>query len=142
MIPHKGYIPPTAWERMRMDAIRKAGCILSMIRRERGLDVPNNRVEIQHLKDTTHTLGHAYTICLDVWYHQGRPPRGCSFEDAERRFGLPLTAGRKAFFRSHGLTERDLFMETNRRMGMDTSFPDSKIFPRRELREKEPSWPC
>lgn len=27
-------------------------------------------------------------------------------------------------------------------VGMDTSFPDSKIFPRRELREKEPSWPC
>ncbi len=128
MIPHKGYVKPTAWERMRMDAIRKAGCILSMLRREKGLEVPDNRVELQHIKDTTHTLGHAYTICLDVWYHQGRPPKGVSCDEAFRRFGAPLTAGRKTFYESHKLTERDLFVETNTRMGMDTSWPVSKIY--------------
>ena len=128
MILHKGYVRPTAWERMRMDAIKKAGCILSMLRREKGLEVPDGRTEIQHIKDTTHTLGHAYTICLDVWYHQGRPPKGVSYEDAWYRFGVPLTAGRKTFFDCHKLTERDLFVETNTRMGMDTSFPASKIY--------------
>lgn len=130
MIPHKGYVKPTAWERMRMDVIKKSGCILSMLRREQGFEVPNGRTEIQHIKDTTHTLGHAYTICLDVWYHQGQPPRGVSYDDAFRRFGAPLTAGRKTFYQSHKLTERDLFVETNKRMGMDTSFPASKRVPR------------
>lgn len=117
-----------------MDVIRKSGCILSMIRREKGLVVPDGRVELHHLKDTTHALGHAYTICLNVWYHQGRPPKGMSYSDAFLRFGAPLSAGRKIFYRSHKLTERDLFVETNKRMGMDTSFPPSKIVPRRELR--------
>lgn len=133
MIPHKNYVKPTAWEKMRNNAIRKSGCILSILRTAKGLEVPNNRVEIQHIKDTTHTFGHAYTICLDVWYHQGRPPKGVSCEDAQRRFGAPLTAGRKTFFASHKLSERDLFVETNTRMGMDTSFPASKIFKRESL---------
>lgn len=131
MIPHKGYVKPTAWESMRMNAIRKSGCILSMLRKAKGLEVPNNRVEIQHIKDTTHTLGHAYTICLDVYYHQGRPPRGVSIDEARARFGAALSDGSKAFLASHGLTERDLFIETNTRMGMDTSYPASKIMPRR-----------
>jgi hypothetical protein len=130
MIPHKGYVKPTAWERMRMDAIKKAGCILSRIRSEKRLEVPGNRTELQHIKDTTHTLGHAYTICLDVWYHQGRPPKGMSCQEAMRRFGAPLTAGRGAFFRSHGWTERGLWTETNKRMGMDTTWPASKVFKR------------
>lgn len=123
-----------------MDAIKKAGCILSMLRREKGLEVPNGRTEIQHIKDTTHTLGHAYTICLDVWYHQGRPPKRCTWDDALRRFGAPLTMGRKTFYQSHGLTERDLFVETNTRMCMDTSWPASKIFkPESLLSEAEVS---
>jgi hypothetical protein len=128
MIPHKGYVKPTAWERMRMDVIRKAGCILSMIRREKGLEVPDNRTDLQHIKDTTHTLGHAYTICLDVWYHQGRPPKGVTYAEALQRFGAPLTAGRHTFFASHEITERGLWTETNKRMGMDTTWPASKIF--------------
>jgi hypothetical protein len=136
VIPHKGYVKPTAWESMRMDAISKAGCILSRIRQEKGLEVPGGRTEIQHIKDTTHTLGHAYTICLDVWYHQGRPPKGVSCEEAMRRFGAPLTAGRKTFWKSHGWTERGLFVETNKRMGMDTSWPASKIF-KRDIPEAE-----
>lgn len=138
MIPHKGYTKPTAWERMRMDVIRKSGCILSMLRREKGFDVPNGRTEIQHIKDTTHTLGHAYTICLDVWYHQGQPPHGVSYDEAFQRFGAPLTAGRKTFYQSHKLTERDLFVESNTRMGMDTSFPASKICARREAHTEAP----
>lgn len=131
MIPHKGYVKPTAWERMRNDAIRKAGCILSTIRREKKLEVPNGRVEVQHIKDTTHTLGHLYTICLDVWYHQGRPPKGVSYDDAVRRFGPPLTESRRVFCEAHETTERALWEETQRRMGMDTSWPVSKLVPRR-----------
>jgi hypothetical protein len=133
MIPHKGYVKPTAWEQMRNNAIRESGCILSILRKAKGLEVPNNRTEIHHIKDTTHTLGHAFTICLDVWYHQARSPKGVTWDDALRRFGAPLTMGRKAFATSHGLTERDLFVETNTRMGMDTSFPASKIFKRESL---------
>lgn len=130
MIPSKNYVKPTAWESMRMNVIRNHGCILSALRREKGLEVPGNRDEVHHIKDTTHTMGHAFTVCLDVWYHQGRPPKGCSYEDAERRFGAPLTAGRKTFFASHRLTERDLYVETNTRMGMATPWPRSKIFKR------------
>lgn len=140
MIPHKGYVKPTAWERMRMDAIRAAGCILSRIRQEKGLEVPNGRVELQHIKDTTKTLGHAYTICLDVWYHQGRPPKGVSFEESIRRFGLPLTGSRRMFNIFHETTERKLWEETNRRMGMSTEWPASKIFkPESLLSEAEKS---
>jgi hypothetical protein len=53
-----------------------------------------------------------------------------------RRFGAPLTAGRKTFWQSHGWTERGLFVETNKRMGMDTSWPASKIF-KRDIPEAE-----
>lgn len=37
MIWHKNWVRPTAWEQMRIDAMMKGGCILSMYRRE-GVD--------------------------------------------------------------------------------------------------------
>lgn len=133
MIPHKNYVKPTAFEKLRMDAIRKAGCILTMLRREKGLAVPEHgRIDIQHLKDTTHTFGHLYTIALHSWYHERVVPYPAkSVEEARQLYGATLRDGTKAFLASHGLTDRDLWVESQKRMGMSTDFPESKILPRR-----------
>lgn len=130
VIPHKNYVRPTGMERLRMDALRKAGCILSMLRREKGLAVPTRgKVDMQHLKDTTHTLGHWYTIALHSWYHRGIVPYPlASIEEARERYGASLVDGSKTFFESHGITQRGLWEESQRRMGMSTEWPASKVY--------------
>lgn len=132
MIPHKNYVKPTAYERVRMDAMRKAGCIMAMVRKERGLEVPTRgRIDIHHLKDGGQVLGHWWTIALHSWWHRGVPPRGMSIEEARALYGAALTDGMKAFRECHGFDDRDLWVDAQGRMGMPVQFPPSKIVPRR-----------
>jgi len=131
---HKNYIRATAWERMRIDAMLKAGCIMTMVRRERGLLVPaTGKIDVHHLVEGSKRLGHGWAIALHSWWHRGVPPRGMRAEEARALYGAALSDGRKAFRESHGFDDRDLFVETNKRMGMDTSFPVSKVFKRESL---------
>ena len=141
---HKNYIRATAFERLRIDAMRKAGCIMTMIRLELSeerakknlppLAVPENgRIEIHHLVEGNKRLGHWWTIALHSWWHRGVPPRGMRASEARALYGAALTDGRKAFYASHGFDERDLWVEAQGRMGMSVQLPVSKVFPRREL---------
>jgi hypothetical protein len=131
MIPSRNYVKPTALEQVRTDAARKSGCLLSMLRTEKGLFVPQyGRVEIHHLKDGNRVLGHLYTICLHSWYHRAVPPPGMRRDEAREFYGASIADGSKAFLESHGLTERDLWLEHQKRIGGISEFPPSKIYKR------------
>lgn len=130
---HKHYIPATAWEKLRIAAMMKGGCTLTMYRRERGLAVPPlGKIECHHIVRDNKRMGHLYTLPLNVFYHRGQVPMGYSAEDARRVFGAPLTDGRKAFLASHGVDELELWKYLQALMGMTTDLPPSKILPRRE----------
>jgi hypothetical protein len=132
VIWHKNYVRATPFEQIRMDAARKAGCILSALRTERGLEAPaGGRVELHHLIDGNRRMGHWHTIPLNDWYHSKVVPRRMTEAEAMARYGATIKHGSKAFLECHGLTDRDLWIEVQVRMGMDAEFPVSKILPRR-----------
>lgn len=135
MIWHKNYIRPTALEQIQMRAAKKAGCILSAYRRERGLEVPKpGRLDTHHLKNGNKRMGHGFVICLHSWYHERVVPYPAqSIEEARERYGASLKDGSKAFLASHGITERGLWELQQTRLGLSTEWPASKIMPRREV---------
>lgn len=135
---HKKYIPATAWEKLRIAAMMKGGCTLTMYRRERGLAVPPlGKIECHHIVRDNKRMGHLYTLPLNVFYHRGLVPMGYVAEDARRVFGAPLTDGRKAFLTSHGVDEIELWKYLQTLMCMTTDLPPSKILPRREAVQSE-----
>ena len=139
MIWHKRYVRPTALERIRSNAARKAGCILSAYRREKKLPVPSSgKTDLHHLKDGNKRMSEVYTIPLHSWYHERVVPYPCeSIEEARARYGASLKDGSKAFVASHGITERGLWEMVQTRMGMSTEWPASKIFKRELETEAE-----
>jgi len=133
---HKNYVRPTALEQIRINAMLKFGCIISAVRKARGLEVPTRgRNEVHHLVEGNKRLGHGYTIVLNAWYHRGVVPYpATSKEEARARYGAALSDGRKAFRASHGFDDRDLWVDTQGRLGMSCDMPLSKIVPRREAK--------
>ncbi len=129
---HKNYVRPTALEQTRINAMLKFGCILSAVRKSRGLEVPTRgKAEVHHLVDGNKRLGHEYTIVLNSWYHRGVVPYpATSKEEARARYGAALSDGRKAFRASHGFDDRDLWVDTQGRLGMPCDLPLSKIYKR------------
>lgn len=133
MIWHRKQVRATAWEKLRIDAMMKGGCILTMYRRERGLAVPPpGKIECQHIVRNNQRMGHIYTIPLHIYYHQGRVPRGYTLEDARELLGAALTDSMRVFRASHGVDDLDLWRYLQKLMGMSTELPPSKIVPRRE----------
>lgn len=130
---HRNYVRPTREEQARMDRIKKMGCILSKLRAAKGLPVPRGKTEIQHLVKPGKREGHLYTICLHVYYHQGRPiPYPCdSRAEAREFYGASVADGSKAFLESHGLTQWDLWEMTQGELKLPCDRPASKIVPRR-----------
>jgi hypothetical protein len=131
---HKNYVRPTALEQIRINAMLKFGCIVIATRKARGLEVPaRGKNEVHHLVEGNKRLGHGYTIVLNSWYHRGVVPYpATSKKEARARYGAALSDGRKAFYASHGFDDRDLWVDTQGRMGMSVQMPTSKIVPRRE----------
>lgn len=136
---HKKHIRPTAFEQVRINAMLKFGCIVTATRKDRGLEVPmRGKNEVHHLVDGNKRLGHAYTIVLNSWYHRGVVPYpATSKKEARARYGAALSDGRTAFRASHGYDDRDLWVDTQGRMGMSCDLPLSKIVPRRLLSEAD-----
>lgn len=131
MIAHKGQKKPTAWEQMRIDAIMKAGCYLSLVRIAMQLPVPRGVIECHHITRGGKRLGHLYTIPLKDWYHRGVVPTDCrTKEEARSRYGASLAQGSKLFEEDHLVSELELWQSLQRAMGMDDSLPKSKVFKR------------
>lgn len=133
MIMHRNYVRPTAWEKLRIDAVMKGGCCVSLRRTEMGLAVPTSgRVEYHHIVEAGKRLGHLYGIPLHEWYHRGVVPSPArSKKEARERYGASLADSKRAFAASHGLTERELWESLQRALGQSTEWPATKILPRR-----------
>jgi hypothetical protein len=133
VIWHKKYIRPTAWEQLRIDAVMKGGCYVSLLRKEMGLAVPTSgRVEYHHIVESGKRLGHLYGFPLHDWYHRGVVPHSArSKKEARERYGASLADGKRAFVASHGLTEREFWESLQRALGQSTEWPATKILPRR-----------
>ena len=132
MIAHKNWKPPTALEKLRISAVMKGGCYLSLIRKELELAVPKIRVELHHITKGGKRLGHLYTIPLSAYYHRGVVPYpAMSKEKAMELYGASLAHGSKRFFESHDLTELELWQSLQRAIGQSDELPQSKILPRR-----------
>lgn len=130
---HRNYTYPTAAERSRERAARKLGCILSRHRIARGLPVPKQGpVDIDHLVKPGKRLGHAFSIPLHPWYHRGVVPYPCTSKaEARELYGAAVSDGSKAFLASHGVTRMDLYIETQRLLGLPVETVPTKILPRR-----------
>ena len=134
VIWHRKQVRATAWEKLRIDAMMKGGCILTMYRREKGLAIPPpGKIECQHIVRDNHRLGHLYTIPLHVYYHRGVLPMGYHHATARLAFGAPLTDSLRVFRESHGVDDLDLWVILQGRLGMSAELPPSKILPRREV---------
>lgn len=143
---HRNYIRATAWEKLRIAAMMKGGCIVTMYRLDltkpeppsgRGVPV-TGRVECNHIVRDNKRMGHLYTIPMRAWYHRGVVPHPArSIEEARAWYGAALTDGRKAFLASHGVDEIELWTYLQKLLGMATDLPPSKILPRREVLRTE-----
>lgn len=132
----RNYVFPTKQERDRERAARKLGCILSRIREAKGLPVPKKgAIEIDHLVKPGKRLGHAFSIPLHSWYHRGVVPYPCtSKSEARELYGAAVSDGSKAFLESHGVTRMELYVETQRLLGLPVQTVPTKILPRREAK--------
>jgi hypothetical protein len=132
MIWHKNQKPMLKSERLRNDRMMQLGCIVSRIRKDRGLAVPTRgAVQCHHIVEGGKRLGHGYTIPLNVWYHLGFVPFQCAdAEEAIAMYGASLVHGRPLFIASHG-TERELWEMTQSLLGLPADWPESKVLPRR-----------
>lgn len=147
MIFHKKWVRPTVWEQMRINAMMKGGCILSIWRQDEknnptppsGRLVPERGViECNHITRANKRMGNTYTIPLRSWYHRGVVPYPAqSKAEARELYGAALTDGGKTFRASHGVDELELWQYLQRLLGMDAGLPPSKIVPRREASKTE-----
>lgn len=136
---HRKQIPATAFEKLRIDAMMKGGCALSLYRKELGLAVPTRgKIECQHIVRNNKRMGHWYTIPLHVYYHQGLVRYvAASREEARELYGASLKDSMRVFRESHGLDDLELWVWLQGRLGMDASLPASKIFRREALTEAD-----
>lgn len=130
MIWHKNAVRPTAFEQVRINAMLKGGCIMTIVRRERGLEVPTRgKVDVHHLIEGNKRFGHWYTIPLHSWWNGGVVPYPCkSTEEARARYGATLKDSLRAFRECHGFDDRDLWVHVQGLLGMSVQFPPSKIY--------------
>lgn len=137
---HKKYVRPTALEQIRIDAMLKGGCVLSIYRTAQGLTVPERgKIEVHHLVSGNKRMGHTYTIPLRSFYHRGVVPYPAqSKEEARELYGAALSDGSKSFLKSHGVDDLELWKYLQILLGMSTDLPPSKILPRREVSSEAP----
>jgi hypothetical protein len=135
VIWHKNQTWPTAADRARERAARKLGCVLSRNRAARELPVPEPRkgsLHIHHLVMPGKRYGHSYSIPLHSWYHEAIVPYPyTSRAEARAAFGATVKDGSKAFLESHGVTQWELYDETQRELKLPVERPPTKIMPRR-----------
>jgi hypothetical protein len=135
VIWHKNQTWPNAAERARERAARKLGCVLSRNRVARGLPVPEPRkgsLHIHHLLKPGKRYGHGYSIPLHSWYHEAIIPYPyTSKAEARAAFGASVKQGSKVFLADHGVTEWELYDETQKELKLPADRPATKIMPRR-----------
>lgn len=127
---HRKQIPATALEKLRISAMMKAGCMLSMYRRERGLLVPERgKIECHHIVRGPKRLGNLYTVSLNIWYHQRVPTYPArDVAHARELYGASIKDSMRVFRESHGIDDLELWVWGQERLGMSAELPVSKIY--------------
>lgn len=119
--PHK---KPNKAEQARMDALSKMQCPCCLM-----VLIHYHKVEIHHIVSGNKRLGHWYTIPLCAGHHRGE------FTDTQvmRMSAHDLVAisdGRYAFQTVYG-TEKAIWLKIQEVNGWDSTWPGSKVLPRR-----------
>jgi Recombination enhancement, RecA-dependent nuclease len=114
---HRNYIGATRTEKERFVQILFLGCAIC------GHDNHGAKLEIHHLIQGNRRLGHWWTICLCEYHHQRHGPK-YHFKP------VCLVDGSKPFTQAYG-TQRSLWEATQRRLGLECNWPESRIIPRR-----------
>jgi Recombination enhancement, RecA-dependent nuclease len=114
VIWHKNMVAWTKAEKIRIEQVLALGCCIC------GFDNP---LEVHHLLLGGRRMGNYYTICLCAYHHRHVPPRN-------HIKPVTLVQGSKPFTQAYG-TQRSLWEATQRRLGLECNWPDSKLVPRR-----------
>lgn len=138
MIWHRKFVRATPFERLRIDAMMRGGCVLSMMRRERGLLAPERgKIECHHLVRNNKRMGQWFTIPLHEYYNGGGLRYVASTKvEARELYGASLKDSMRVFRESHGLDDLELWVWLQGRLGMSAELPASKVF-KRPLTEAE-----
>lgn len=93
---------PSAAEQTRFQHIRVVGCIACMLGDQRGF----GRTEVHHLlvggKHGQKRRGHAFTIGLCGWHHQGTRPQGMHEREGRKAYGPSFKLHARAFRETYG----------------------------------------
>ena len=93
---------PTASDQARFEQIRAIGCIACLRSLGRGF----GRTEVHHLlvggKHGQKRRGHAFTIGLCGWHHQGNRPHGMHERDGRKAYGPSYKLHARAFRQEYG----------------------------------------
>jgi hypothetical protein len=95
----------TLAEQARFEFLTDYGCICCRLRGN-GYSIP----QMHHIVDKgyrVHSGGHAATLPLCPWHHQGYPPGSYTLKEATLAFGPSLAYGSKPFHAMWG-TQREL----------------------------------
>ena len=110
MIPRR-YIRPTKDEKARMDKLSRIRCVACW-----GTDRCCGKTTVHHLNKFGRAgqkrRGHAFTIPLGEWHHQGIPLKGLTTKDMQLAFGPSLAKQSKAFRTTYG-TDDELLAKVN-----------------------------
>ncbi len=100
-------IKPTKAESARMDRISRLRCVACW---DTGLCC--GKTEVHHLTSGGKRRGHAYTVPLGLWHHQGIPLAGSDTEQMRLFFGPSLRLESKAFHEAYG-SDDELLAKVN-----------------------------
>lgn len=113
----------TKYEKMRVEAMLKLGCVCCA-----QLGIVFGLVENHHLLDGYRRMGHWYTLPLCAGHHRGVwTPEQIECIPAEKR--VAISDGRKLFIQVYG-HERSLWEAVQKRLRLPRVWPASKIVPR------------
>ncbi len=91
------YIKPTKSESARMDRISRLRCVACW-----ATGLCCGKTEVHHLLSGGKRRGHAFTIPLGLYHHQGIPLAGSTTEQMRLLFGPSLRLESKAFHKRYG----------------------------------------
>lgn len=113
---------PTAAESARIVLVKRLGCICCMLNREMGKPTSCfGPCEAHHLLSGGIRRGHAFTIGLGLWHHQGQRPHSTIGTDITiTTFGPSVATGSKAFHEMYG-TDDELLEFQNALLEQATS---------------------
>ena len=103
---------PTKSESKRMDKLSRVRCVACW-----GNGLTCGRTEVHHTLSGGRRRGHAFTVPLGLYHHQGIPLPGWTMHQMRTYFGPSLELESRAFHEEFG-TDDELLAKVNKHLGM------------------------